>query len=280
MSDVEDLRNSVKKELECYDSFLSLAKDIMEAVPQVHEWREEAKAKWVALDHMPDNVLRENASGLLAIQRDEQEARQELLPSLPKMPLISSSVHITSGSTAVFYESVVRMASMGSSPPSWLPPISQAFDALAASKVHKATLPGLLAEVRPNLSEMFSIANASVDQARSSIIGPDQAIVRMRDVVEQLWGALTGHATRKCKDTVRAQNLELKKAPHRHIVADCLSTAESGGTLSTLLDDLYSLHHDLSPESKRLLEQSTVKLEELHTRWILLVDAIVKSVKP
>jgi hypothetical protein len=280
MSAVEDLRNSVKKELEHYDSFLSRAKDIVEAVPQVHEWREEAKTKWFALEHMPEEVLKEEAYGLLGFQHGEEKARLAVLPALPQIPNGLRTAHIASGSTAIFYESVARTTSEACSVPYWLPPISQAFGSLAAAKVQKAALPGLLAQIRPDLGKVFSLANASVDQAKNSIIGSDQAAVRMRDVVEQLWGALADRAKGRCGDHQRTQNLELKREANRHLVADCLSTAQSQKSLSALLDSLYSLHTDLSPESKNMLHHSAEKLESLHTRWILLLDAIVKSLNP
>lgn len=278
MSKIDDLRTSVKKEISDYDEFLARAKNIIDLVPTVHELKQEAEAKLFALNNMPEDALTEYAPKLLQVQENDQKARQQFLPQLPNVCTGLRVSAINSGSTSAFYETVVSITSMQHDTPQWLSPISEAFGSLAESKAKRVTLPELVRQVKPHLGEMFSTANDSVDKAMNAIIGTDQAAIQMRDVIEQLWGGLVAHTIQKCPNNVRGQHLEIKKEAHRHLVSDCLSAVASSQTLIYLLDDLFSLHRDLSPEAKNLLQHDKVKLRELYTRWILQIDAIVKAV--
>lgn len=279
MSTVDDLRDSINKEIRDYEEFLSHLKDLVQLVPQVQEWNEEAQTKLVALDNLPDDVLVENAPLLFEVQVDEQRQRQEILPHLPEVRLEVSVYAGTSGSTtSVLYESATRAIPTGGSVPPWMSPIHEAYQRLVENKVQKATLPEYMGAVRQDLRAMFTLANSSFDQAKSSIIGTDQATIRMRDVIEQLWGALVEHAKRKCGDIPQKQGLELRRELHRHQIADCLGVPTSQKVLTLHLDDLYKLHQDLTPGAKKPLEHDVAKLEELHTRWILQIGAIIRTV--
>ena len=104
-------------------------------------------------------------------------------------------------------------------------------------------------------------ANESVEKALARLLGTDQAAMRMRDVIQQLWGAMVEHAKNKSPRDIRKNRLELKKSKDRATVASYLSPEEQRRACPPcFLDDLYTLYQHLSPDSKDILSQDDKKL--------------------
>lgn len=279
MSGKDELHKSVDEEIKDYSEYLSHAKAIADSVPIIEERKREAEAKKIALNNIPDDVMSELAPKLWQIQQEDDEMRWQYLPRLPQVSGRDSFPISTNASTASYFAAVSTIVSTGGAATVWMDPINDAYHELAESKASRIILPGLMGEVRSDLEQMFAAAHESVAKARNGIIGIDQAAVRMRGVVEQLWGSLVSRANKECRNSVRGQRLELKKETHRQIIAECLLPLGTPKTLASLLDDLYALHQDLSPEAKNILGQDQSKLEQLYTRWVLQIEALLKILK-
>lgn len=278
MSEVDDLKNSVKKEFEDCDEFLKRAKTVVDLVPLVQERKREAEAKQAALTGMPEDVIIEYAPKLLPIQLNDQ---RKLESSLPPLPLVSKEVFMlssASGTASAFHEVIITAVRYTKPVPTWIQPVRRIFDALAQEKAKKAELPVALEKLQPRLGEAFTIAVESIEKSRSKMLGVDQAAIQLRDVIQQVWGGLAERARQKCSGTVGGQRLELKKQAHRIVVANCLATPPENKTLVVVLDNLFKLADEPSGIGKDPLTSDLPTLETLYTGWFLQIDDLRKLV--
>ena len=246
MSEVDELKNSIKKEIEECDEFLERTKNIVHLVPFIQERKQEAEAKYTALNVMPEDVLSELAPKLLPVQLSEQKRLEDFLPRVPQVDSERTQHYLVSGSTAAFYETMITPFPSELGVPVWVVPASKSFDLLAQQKAKKNTLPSILDKLKQNLGGMFTIADESFEKSKGGILGVDQAAIQMRDVIQQVWVGLTNHTKRKCPKDIKGQHLELKKTAHREIVANCLAISQENRNLQLLLDNLFDLHSKLS----------------------------------
>lgn len=278
MSDADELRNSVNKEVEDCDEFLERAKGIVDLVPLVQERKREAEAKKVALTKMPEDAIVEYAPKLLAIQLNDQ---QKLKTSLPALPQVNKELFLrisASGTTSAFYEAVVTTAHYTKPVPVWIQPVNEVFDSLAQEKAKKADLPIALEKLQPRLDVAFTVAVESVEKSKSKVLGIDQAAIQLRDVIQQIWGALAERSRQIRSESIGGQRLELKKQAHRIIVADCLATPSENKALVLLLHNLFKLSDELSAICKDPLISDLPTLERLYTEWLLQIDDLRKLV--
>lgn len=275
MSTRKELIEAVKREISDYDDFLNRLRDLVDVAPIVNDLREDAKAKLTVIENIPNIYFEESSPRLLLLQEEDDQLRYRFLPAIPEADTSMLNA-TTSGSTSAFYDEAIRIVKYEVHDTQWFEPIKNQYDHLVGYKQTRALLPGLMGSVRQDLLEMFTSANESVEKSFSGILGVDQAAIRMRDVVEQLWGAMVEHVSRNNEDEVG--RLKLRRESHRKFVAECLSITGTQKSLSALLDDLYALHQDLSPQSKDILADDLNLLKNLHNRWILQIDGIVKIV--
>ncbi len=276
MTEVDQLKISVEKEIQDCDEFLNQAKEILGVVPLVQERRQEAEAKMLTLNQMPEDLLAESAPRLLNVQLYDQGRLETYLPKLPQINRGLTQHYLPSGvaGTAFYDAAVAGMQGQTMTPP-WLMPVNDAFGSLAVERSRKATLPEALNKLQPNLGEIFQAAVDSIEKSKAGILGIDQASIRMRDVIQQAWGGLAEH-TRRRSGKGLAMRLEISRSIHRTQVATSLSRTGEVNSLVLILDNLATLHSELSVFSKNPLIKNIDDLNILVTRWFLYIEQLSK----
>lgn len=280
MSDSDELKKSLENEIHQYDDFLSKTKEYADIAPFVFQRKQEAEAKITFLDHAPEDFLSEFAPSMLLIQKNDEKQIATFLPALPGLTVEAKSYIASTSGTSTAYMSAaygaVEYYSEQGQDTNWFSPVAVAFTDLAAMKSRNRYLPERLNRINAELGRMYVIANDSVSKARSEIITVDQAVMHMRDVLQQLWGGLADLANKLRSEEFRSiQHKQLKKENHRNVVARCLATNEDEHQKFVLnLDGMAKLHIELSDTSigKNPLSIDISRMNGLYDRWVILID--------
>jgi len=228
MSDSDELKKSLENEINQYDDFLSKTKEYADLAPFILQRKQEAEAKITFLEHAPEDFLSEFAPSMLRIQKNDEKQTATFLPALPSLTVDAKSYIASTSGTSTAYMSAaygaVEYYSKQGQDTGWFSPVAVAFTDLATMKSRNRYLPERLNRINAELGQMCVIANDSVSKARSEIITVDQAVMHMRDVLQQLWGGLADLANKLRPEEFRGlQHKQLKKESHRNIVARCLA---------------------------------------------------------
>jgi hypothetical protein len=277
MTDLASLRASIEAEISDYTEYLRRLRPLVDLVPVVSDRLEDAEAKLVIIDNAPEDFVQEIAPRLIAIQEEDDSARSTWLPVLPETTYVSSA-QLSTGTSSDFYEATISSFSVEEVKAEWLQPIADAYFAVANERARSSESNDLAATVHPDLASEYVLTLSSVDKARQRIIGVDQALIRMRDFIEGLWGGLGLHARRSPIVTDWPSSLKLRNEAHRAQVSSALGGPKRA-TLNRWLDDLSVLHSTLSTPSKDMLSGDTTALDILFTRWALLVHEILVLVR-
>ncbi len=131
-----------------------------------------------------------------------------------------------------------------------------------------------LAGLHPDLQGFFTAMLDSYDKSKIDLAGQDNALMRMRTLLEKLWGELADKARVKGGAKFIIGRAEFEKEPHRLIVADCLAEGPDVELLKLELDQLYDLHRKISPKAKNSLIDDRGLVEDSFTKLVLGIDAI------
>lgn len=270
MSESDELKKSIKEEIEQCDDFLKKASDISEIIPSVQERKEEAEAKAEAINSLPDEVLDEVAPQMLHFQTRGRERLSNTLPILPDIDVVYTRAILSMGSTSSDIELIASVVRTQPVLPDWAITFMKPFNDLADKQNRVSRIRDFYSHVQSFLGDLIDLALETTSSARGGGTDVDHACMRLRDVLEKIWGEISDMARSKLPAGERKHRLRHGTVSHRRIVAKSLSpTIELIDDLEELLERLSKLHSDLSKGSKDPFNTDLEYLEDVYSRWIL-----------
>lgn len=283
MTDHGKFEESLKREISHLDRLLDILKGLVNIVPNIQERKREAEAKLSLAENVPDDIIEEIYPGLLDIQLREEKLIDDKVSHFGRVSYILMKPMDSSSGTSSAYQEIVF------DPPQFdhniypnMDTVKDGFISLAKDKSRKSETPKKLSNIREDLGDMYEEVRNSIEKAKGGIINVNQAVMDMRNVLQQIWGALAQKAEEdKPEKWHGIQNKGFKKQNHRTIVADCLTDNNlDRDKLLILLNNMYSLFTDLSATdlSKNPLSDDIDRLNILYNRWIIQIDDLVNIV--
>lgn len=283
MSKRDEIRNSLEREDEFYVEFLDKTRKLVELVPYVQERRRDVEAVRKIVENAPDDVLDEAGSALLEGHRFDEQRAERLVGLVAPVSLVLIEQMATGTSVVSEYIQMTNSVIDETSPAPWSVPFRQSVEKIAAEKAKKKSLPPRLDMINHDLGEKFTKTQRSVEKARADIIGVDQAVKRMRDILQQLWGGLGELARKRGPRRERRRGLKHGREKDQVFVSRQLLDDERGQKrLMRLIGILSKMKGDLSDTDfmKNPLSDDVVRMNEIYERWVILIDDIVDLVYP
>lgn len=274
MKKPKSLKDELNADLERTEKLIKQAKDISDAVPYLQDRKNEIHILLNVVDKMPDDVSDELTPKLMGLYQPSKENFFRAFPDLPDMDTRQYSALSSTGTASAYY-SAISSISEENADLTWLYSSKSAFEELANDKSRKLSLKGKLRKIRPTLGEIYHSAVDSFEKSKANIVNPNQAAGQMRDLIQQIWGALVELSRQKC--SIGNQGFELKKPAHREKISYCLASAENEKRLSFILEELYDLYFKLSPIAKDPIFNDKILLSSLYTNWVLHIDDLVTN---
>jgi hypothetical protein len=222
---------------------------------------------------MPDDVSDELTPRLMRLYQPSKDNFFRVFPDLPDIDTRQYSALSSTGTASVYYSAISSINEEAN--PIWLDYSKSAFEELAENKSRKASLNEKLGKIHPSLGEIYRSAVDSFEKSKVNIVSPNQAAGQMRDLIQQIWGALVDLSRQRCSQQLDIQRFELKKSAHREKISDCLANKGNEKRLSFVLEELYNLYFKLSPIAKDPIFNDKNLLSELYTNWILQIDDLI-----
>ncbi len=270
MSESDELKKSIEEEIEQCEDFLKKASDISEIITSVQERKEEAEAKAEAINSLPDDVLDEVAPQMLHFQTKDRERLLNTLPILPDIDVVYTRAILSIGSTSSDIELIASFVRTQPVLPDWAITFMKPFNELADKQDRVSRIRDFYSHVQSFLGGLIDLALETTSRARGGGTNVDHACMRLRDVLEKVWGEISDMARSKLPVGERKRRLSHGTVSHRRIVAESLSpTIELIDDLKELLENLSKLHSDLSKGSKDPFNNDLEYLEDVYFRWIL-----------
>jgi len=269
----DELKQTIQDDINSSESKLSTIKALSDAAPFIQDRKEELETLRDTLEILPEDVVEEIAPRLLLIHRDSYHQFQTRIPDLPQFDSAHISANSSTGTASIYQAEISDLYKTYQSE-TWVKTVITTFDELAQNKVRKSNLPIKLEKIDSNLPPLFSAVSDSYEKSKSGIVGLDNAAIRIRDLIEKLWGALVSRAKIKCGSQIGINRLEIKKPKHREKVADCLAAGANTRELLLVLDQLSQLKLDLSKPAKNPMFGDGKLLHDFYTRLILQIDAL------
>jgi len=279
--EVTELGDAVDREIELCDDFLDGVKLLSDVVPDVEERKRRARAKKLAVEVFPVDLLSEVAPKFLYLQLAEVERLENSLPCLPDKVIPVSSTN-TSGTMSAFVTIMSSPATIylsDNDENSLWGGVQNVFTQIVEEGTTIEKLPTRLEKIRQGLGDLFNDAEDSYQKSKSGLLGVDQAASRMRNVLQQIWGNLADHARRLCGETMQdISRFKFATSKHRMRIADCLAPEDMKKNLVSILDNMHGLYSVLSSVTKYPERGYSSKIEKFHTNWILQLDELMTIV--
>lgn len=273
MKKPKSLKDELSEDLERTEKLIQQAKDISDAVPYLQDRQNEIRVLLSVVDKMPDDVSDELTPRLMGLYQPSKDNFFRVFPDLPDIDTRQYSALSSTGTASIYY-SAISSINEGANP-IWLDYSKNAFEELADNKSRKESLKEKLSKIYPNLGDIYRSAVDSFEKSKANIISPNQAAGQMRDLIQQVWGALVDLSRQKCSQQLDNQRFELRKSAHREKISDCLATKGNEKRLSFVLEELYNLYFKLSPIAKDPIFNDKNLLSELYTNWVLQIDDLI-----
>jgi len=269
----DELKKAIQKDIESSDDALKAIKALSDIAPDIENRKKELGVLLDTVKKMPDEIAEEIAPRLLIVHRDGYEQFQAKMPKIFQFDYSNLSVNSTSGTASIYH---AEISSLYKSHPTetWAKDSIASFDQLATEKATKSSLLINLGKLDANLPHLFSALVDSYEKSKSGIVGLDNAAIRIRDLIQQLWGTLVSKTKLKCGAQIGNNRLELNKLSHREKVARCISNRDNYNELLIVLNQLSQLHLDLSKPGKDPMFSDRDLLNDFYTRAILQIDAL------
>lgn len=222
---------------------------------------------------MPEDVAEEIAPKLLTMQRESFQLFQSRIPKIAQFHF-NLSTNSTSSGTASIYQSEISSLYKNYPTETWAKDSLESFDQLANEKATKSSLLIKLGSIDANLPAFFSAAVDSYGKSKSHIVGLDNAAMRIRDLIQQLWGALVARAQQNCGTKIGKNRLALSRSADREKVSLCLANPNNKKELLLVLNQFSELWLDISGPAKDPMFSDQKSLEDFYTRTILQIDAL------
>jgi hypothetical protein len=283
MDEREKLEEKLKTDISLADDYFEKTSKYVKTIPSIQKWKEGKETSLRIIQKLPKDVADELAPRLLAWEEENDKAIDSNFPVLPDIPpAFIHTVESSSGSATPYIVNATNILMSSESyigqDTDWIDEITSTISEHTLKKQKENYLPIRLEKINPHLGEMYKIANDNVIKSQNKIIGIDQSVIQMRDVLEQVWGGLVKMAREKnINPTINMNRLEFKKAGDRDLVATLLSTALFPKLkISELLSDAYFLHQNLSDRNfgKNPLTKETDKLILYYQQWNAILDGI------
>lgn len=270
-NDADQLKKSIQDDIADSDSRLDAIRLWTYAAPQIQSRKTELQSLLDILNGLPQDVLDEIAPALLQIQR---ESRARFVFTFPTIypPDQSKTIYYSSSGTASAYAASIISAADIHPRPEWASKALAKLKALAEERASRAELPTKLAAIDSDLPATFAAVLDSYDMSKTGIVGRDNAVMRMRDLIEHVWRGLTSTARLKCQAV--KNHLELKKPSHREEVARCLADPANAMLLLHHINELQQLFMDLSKPGKEPAFNNAQLTDEFFTRLIFQIDSL------
>jgi hypothetical protein len=268
-------KSRIQDELNTYNSILDKANKIVSIVPRVEELKEEAVAKLLAADELPEDILEELTPRLLVDHDSDLSYMKFLDNSLPDINPTRALFSSTSGTSSAITATITTAYPEPIDRPIWATNVIDRFSEIADLKTKRNELPQAISALSASLGEEFRRAEESIQKAKAGIIQPHQAAGSMRNIIQQVWGEFVARANNN-PIGIRPSNkrYELKKAAHRAEISKAISGSPNPAILEERLAILYGVYQDLSGLSKKTGTPHLKLLHDLRTRWILALDSL------
>jgi hypothetical protein len=267
----DQLKKAIQDDIDDSEKKLTAIRMWTYAAPHIQSRKSELQSLLDILNVLPPDVVDELAPTLLQIQREARFRFNFGLSPLYTPDPNKTVQYSSSGTSSVYLPSIISLANTDP-PPEWAARALASIQHLAQDRARRAELPAKLASIDPGIPATFAAALDSYDKAKSRIVGLDNAVMRMRDLVEHVWRGLTSKARARCPTL--AKHLEHKKPTHRQAVADCLTKNAKSAHLRRHLDDLYSLFGELSKPGKDPAFDDSQRTDEFFARLVFQLDSL------
>lgn len=282
MSTLVELNESLDNQDKQEDELLETIKKLNTLAPRLEERKLERNAKRNLINSAPPDFIVEDAPRLLQFEKDDEEKLRNSIPGLvvsAKAVLIA--VNSTGGTVSPYISGTYNYVSAVNEPNPWLVTAMQPFDDLAKYKSQRAEIPMKLDKLYQGLGDMFSAALQSADKAKLKLEHQSDSIMAMRNFLQKsLWGNFLGCARQTKPSLWRGfQKSKLSQPDTRDLVAKSLSNNPSDERkLVQSLQDMADLCNEMSDSQvgKNLGLDNLALLNTLFTRWLLLIDDIVR----
>ena len=243
------------------------------AAPYIESRKSELETLRTILESFPDEVVEELAPALLQLHKDSFAQFQRYVPTLPDLDINRFDSNSTAGTTST-YTTIIMPYSRAHPTEEWARDAVRALERLAQEKAKKADLSSKLERLRPDLSASYQAALDSYDKTKPGIVGLDHAVMRMRDLIAHVWGVLGATTGLQCGSSAINNHPELRKPTHREKVANCLASDGNSSKLLLILDQLHTLHSDLSQPAKDPKFADIALADEFFTRLVFQLDSM------
>ena len=283
MADSGKFEESCKRELSHLDKISDQTKGLVDKSSIIQERKQEVEVKLEIAKNVPDDIIEEIYPGLLDIQlREEKLLDDKVSHFVQASDVIMLSMSSSTGTFSAYQPIVFDPHQSDLNIYPNMDKVKDKYDSLAKDKSRKKETPKKLFNISADLGDMYVVVRNSVDKQKGGLINVNQAVMDMRNVLQQIWGALAQKAKEgKPEKWHGIQHKEFKKQKHRSIVADCLTDNNlDEDKLLILLNNMYGLFTEMSPTdlSKNPLSKDVDGLNILYVKWIVQIDDLVNIV--
>jgi hypothetical protein len=275
----ENLKKKIDEERRIIDNFIDDAKRRNALIPGLMRRQREIEGKYVVLNNMPDDHLDESIPRLVHLQAEDTLRLRTALPGISGFKPDDVLANMGTSSSATYYS--IATGTFPTEPyqvPDWGVPIVTTYVSLANELTRNDQLSTTLGKLSDKLATIYKLAIRNVEEARAGTIGIDQALIRLRDTIESLWGHALEVARARCSGAMKSvQSSRLQNSETRTAVAKCMARQGSFSSLVDSLDRLSELHSRLSAPSKNPLEDSKSRLDAFYAEWTLQLERLAKS---
>lgn len=282
LSTLDELNESLDNQEKQEDELLETIKDLNILAARLEERKLERDAKRNLINVVPSDYIVESAPRLLQFEKDDEEKLRNSIPGfVASAKTAVSALESTGGTVSPYISGTYNYVSAANEPYPWLVTAMQPFDDLAKYKSQRTQIPMKLNRLYQGLGDMFSAALQSADKAKFDLEHQSDSIMAMRNFLQKsFWGNLLGFARHIQPSLWQGfQKSKLSQPDTRDLVAKSLSNNPSDERkLVQSLKDMADLCDEMSDSKvgKNLGFDNLPLLNTLFTRWLLLIDDIVR----
>lgn len=283
MSDIDDLLESLDNQEEYDNKLLEIIKELNLQIPKLEERKKERDAKRYFIENSPPGFLIEIAPKLLQIEKGDEEKLGNCIPGLlHEAELTIDTINSTGGTASPYISGAYKYIASEDKQSTWFEPVIQKFDDLAKYKTQKSSISFEADKLYQGLGDMFNEALTAVEMSRKDLGNLSSAIMAMRNFLQSMWGNILDLA-RQTKPQLweNFQKSGLGQSDVRNLVSKSLGENPTDKKkLVLLLNEMSELYNEMSSNQigKNLQFDNKTKFNTLFSRWLLLIDGLVKIV--
>lgn len=279
MSLIDDFSEVFNNQDERDGEILQNIKKLNQVAPLIEQRKTERNAKRKLINIAPQVFIEEYGPNLLLLEKDDDEKLRTIIPLINDTSKeVVSAVNSTGGTVSIYITNASIYKDFEEDN-TWYYEATKPFEDLSQDKKDRTVIPSKLEKIHQGLGVMFSSALQTLDQSKTGIVNQSVGIMAMRSFLQSFWGNLLNYA-RNSKPSFweGIQKSKLSQQVTRDLVAKSLCEEISiERKLLQLLSTMNTLHDEMSDSKvgKNLLFSDNFRLEQLFSKWFLLVDDIV-----